>query len=290
MEGRVNFTIVGIFVLLFSIAIFGSAFWLMKFGTAESYKRYNIYIQESVAGLSKDSSVKYMGVDAGVVEKIEVDPKNTQQVKVTVKLHEKIKIKEDMTATLKFYGLTGLAYLEITGEDNLAKELTAKQEEIPIIKSSPSVYIKLDESLSMLASKLTAALDKVELLLKEQNLDNIEGTLTDIRQITSTLNQNKHQFVTLINEGAKIGTLLDELKQTSKTTKNVIKDLGRTIKRGDYNLKALAKPSIEKLDSLLEDVDTLTSKLEHTIDSIEQSPSDLLFKSANPKLGPGEEK
>lgn len=151
MEGRVNFTIVGIFVALFSVAILGFAFWLMKFGTAQEYKLYNIYIQESIAGLSKDSSVKYMGVDAGTVYKIEVNPTNTQQVKVTVKLQKEIKIKEDMTAILKFYGLTGLAYLEIIGYDNKSKELTLKEGEIPVIKSYPSVYIKLDESLSMLS-------------------------------------------------------------------------------------------------------------------------------------------
>ncbi|MBU1667856.1 MCE family protein [bacterium] len=290
MEAKVNFTMVGIFVLLFGISILGFAFWLMKFGSGEDYNYYHIYIEESIAGLSKDSSVKYLGVDAGVVDKIEVNPSNTQQVRITVKLQDDILIKEDMTATLKFYGLTGLAYLEIKGSDTSAKVLETKAGEIPVIKSSPSLYIKLDDSLSMIASKLASVLDKIDILLKEENLEQIENTLSDIQQIIETINQNKQHFVTLLKEGSEIGTVFEELKEMSKTAKNLMRNLDRSLKRGDYNLKEMAEPSIEKLNALLDEVDRLTSKLEHTVETIEQSPSDLLFKSSTPKLGPGEER
>ncbi len=290
METKVNFTIVGIFVLLFGISILGFAFWLMKFGSGQDYKYYHIYIEESIAGLSKDSSVKYLGVDAGVVDKIEVNPTNTQQVKITVKLQDELLIKEDMTATLKFYGLTGLAYLEIKGFDTSAKVLEIKAGEIPVIKSSPSVYIKLDDSLSMIASKLAIVLDKLDIFFKEQNLDNIENTLSDIRQITDTINQNKQHFIDLLKEGKEIGTVFDELKRTSKTAKNLMWNLDHSLKRGDYNLKEMTEPSIQKLNAILEEMDRLTTKLEQTVETIEQSPSDLLFKSATPKLGPGEER
>ena len=70
MESKINYTLVGLFVVLLLAGLTAFAFWLGKYGGEEEYDQYYTYFSESVAGLSTDTSVKYNGVDIGSVEHI----------------------------------------------------------------------------------------------------------------------------------------------------------------------------------------------------------------------------
>ena len=74
MESKINYIIVGAFVVLFSIGIAAFVFWLEKYGAEEDYKYYKTFMSESVSGLSREASVKYRGVDVGIVETIQINP------------------------------------------------------------------------------------------------------------------------------------------------------------------------------------------------------------------------
>ena len=57
MESRVNYTYIGIFVVIFSIGLIAFAFWLGKYGQDENdYRRFHVYLTESVSGLSPDAA------------------------------------------------------------------------------------------------------------------------------------------------------------------------------------------------------------------------------------------
>jgi len=314
MEGRVNYLSVGVFVALFIAGILSFAFWLTKYSNYEQQDHYVVYFDESVAGLNKDSSVKYMGVDAGVIEDIKVHPENTQLIAVYLKINHDIKIREDMQATLKFYGMTGLAYVEIFGHNPNAALLLSKADEVPVIKSAPSLFVKLDELLANLTEKLSQTLEKIEALISEKNLQNVENSLENISAITGELNTHKTDISKLIQEGVAleqqaslslkkiqeitshldagfgddIQSTLAEFKAASRQLKSVIKRIDRSIKQGDYNLKEISEPMVQKLSLMIDDISTLSLKMQEAVEDIQESPSDLLFKSKTIKLGPGE--
>ncbi len=53
MESKVNYTAVGVFVLIFTSSLIAFAFWLGKYNQDEAaYHRYHLYITESVSGLA----------------------------------------------------------------------------------------------------------------------------------------------------------------------------------------------------------------------------------------------
>ncbi len=314
MEGRVNYLLVGIFVTLFITGILGFAFWLTKYSNYEQQDHYLIYFDESVAGLNKDSSVKYMGVDAGVVEDIKVDPENTQLIAVYLKINHEIKIREDMQATLKFYGMTGLAYVEISGHNPNAPLLIPKEGEIPLIKSSPSLFVKLDEILANLTEKLSLTLENIEALISPKNVKNLENSLENISAITGELNTNKTNISQLIQRAvvledkatlslsrinnitshldAKLGDdikqTLREFKAASRVMKTLTKRIDKSIKNGDYNFKEISEPMVQKLSIMIDEFSALSTKMQETVEQIQESPSDILFKSKTIKLGPGE--
>jgi len=71
MYERINYFLVGIFVLIFSFLALYFGFWLAKSGyNKEDYNYYIAYFDESVDGLTKDSVVKVNGVDLGRVQEI----------------------------------------------------------------------------------------------------------------------------------------------------------------------------------------------------------------------------
>ena len=68
METKVNYTIVGVFVLLLGGALFGVALWLSAGGQFQrDQQRYHAYFDESVAGLNRNAPVRYRGVEVGRV-------------------------------------------------------------------------------------------------------------------------------------------------------------------------------------------------------------------------------
>ena len=74
---------------------------------------------------------------------------------------------------------------------------------------------------------------------------------------------------------------IDTLMQTSTNFNRVTLQVEKSIQRGDYNLKKIFEP-------MLVDIDILLAQLNDMSRSIENNPSDLLFKSRKSIKGPGE--
>jgi phospholipid/cholesterol/gamma-HCH transport system substrate-binding protein len=149
MEEKVNFVIVGVFVLVFSAAFIAIVLWLSSSKPyGKSYDIYQTYMRESVAGLNVNAPVRYRGVNVGQVRKIALAPGNVEQVQVTLAIESGTPIKTDTVAILSTYGLTGIAFVELTGGSREAAVLTAEADNpFPVIKSGPSLMVRLDASL-----------------------------------------------------------------------------------------------------------------------------------------------
>ena len=79
MENKVNYAVVGAFILVLVGAMIAAALWLASGGAFQ--KKYDLYLaveDESVAGLSQNAPVKYNGVDVGKVKQIHLDTDNPQ--------------------------------------------------------------------------------------------------------------------------------------------------------------------------------------------------------------------
>ena len=63
MEERVNYALIGLFVVVLSTVFVGVVTWLAAAGDEKTYDTYVAYTAESVSGLSPKAAVKYRGVD-----------------------------------------------------------------------------------------------------------------------------------------------------------------------------------------------------------------------------------
>lgn len=317
MYSRVNYTIVGIFVLLFGAGLVWFAFWLAKYGLHESYNIYKLEMKESITGLSKDSNVKLHGVDVGRVSEIRINPQNIETVEILLKIKKDVPIKEDMTASTQMLGVTGLLSIEIDGGTNTAKTLEPTDTYIPLIKTKPSLVSKLTNSLGGIGDRLQVLLVQSEKLLSNDNLEHVANILNNTEKVTqkgevledkavssleevdvtlqafrvSMANINEkfekatRDFTLMQKDFASIKkvsiTTIDKLFQTTKDFRRVTLKFERSLDRGDYNLKKMLEP-------VLVSVQILSNQLNSMSRQLGENPNDLLFKSRKSRKGPGE--
>jgi len=303
MYSRINYTIVGIFVLLFGAGMVWFAFWLSKYDIKDEFDIYKLEMHESVAGLSVDSNVKLRGVNIGSVSAIQINPKDIETVEIFVKIKKGIPIKEDMVAHTAMFGVTGLLSIEIEGGTNGAQTLMPTKDYIPIIKTKPSFLTQLTGDIGGASGKIEALLDQSKKLLSDHNiktlgeiLDNIEQmtargdevedkvilSLDEFRQSLANINRD---FKKLQEDFAEIKEVsvptIDTLMKTSKDFNRVTLKVENSLERGDYNLKQIFEP-------MLIEIRILTNQLTALSRQLEENPNDLLFKSRKLRKGPGE--
>jgi phospholipid/cholesterol/gamma-HCH transport system substrate-binding protein len=85
MEAKVNFAVVGVFVLMLGAGLIAGVQWFSSGGAYRKvYDTYETYMSESVSGLNLDAPVRYRGVEVGRVRKMALAPGNIQLVQLTL--------------------------------------------------------------------------------------------------------------------------------------------------------------------------------------------------------------
>ncbi|MDQ1326552.1 MAG: transporter substrate-binding protein [Campylobacterota bacterium] len=310
MYNKINYTVVGIFVLLFGAGMIWFAFWLAKWGLQDEYDVYKIEIKESVSGLSEDASVKIRGVDVGRVQTIRINPQNIEAVEIFLEIKKGTPIKENMVAHTQMFGVTGLLSIEIDGGTNDAKTLKPTETYIPVIQTKTSYVTRVSDSIGDIADRLSEFLVQTKKLISEKNIQAIENTLGHIEKITSrgeeleikvidSLTQldqtlqdlrGSMQGITHSFEGAtkdfasikdKVNPLSEELLTAAKRFDGLMFKVEKSLDRGDYNIKNMLEP-------VLVDMQILSSQINDLAQQLKQSPSDVLFKARKSRRGPGE--
>ncbi len=320
MEPKVNYTLVGLFIALLGVALIAGVLWLSRTDYRGIYDRYYTYMDESVSGLSNDSSVKYRGVDVGRVKEFILDPADPERVRIALDLVRGTPVKEDTVAVLETQGLTGITTVNLTGGNRDAPVLKAKPgENFPIIKSRPSFYAQLSGSLSRLTAneQLPALLVNLNNLTQEarglldaQSRAEFKRALADLAQITKVIAGRRMELADSIVKadaamerfaavGKKLDDRLPELLTETTASVRALRDatneiaraggaFGSTIEGSRADIAQFTGQTLPESGLLIGEVRQLTATLQRLASELEREPSALVFGRARPVLGPGE--
>ena len=292
MESRINYTIVGLFVFLLVTGLVAFVFWLAKYGTQQEYDQYLVYMSESVAGLSADASVKYKGVSVGNVGRISLKPDNTEEVELLLDIRQDVPIKTDTRAQIKSTGITGIAFIELTGSSNDAPLLKQSADTPPVIEASPSIFAQIDESSRQLVEKTNLAFAKFDRLFSEKNLQNIEAILRETNMLAGDIRSQLAGFDEVVANGVILEkraiAAFEQVETAAGSVKKMASSLEKTYVDVGRNMGRNVQQSFDSFNQLLYDLDLAVLGLHDTIEAIRASPNDLLFKSSLPRPGPGE--
>lgn len=292
MESKINYTLVGLFVVFLTAGLITFAYWLGKHGGKQEYDTYLVYMSESVAGLSTDASVKYKGVNVGTVVQLGISPHNSEEVELRLQIVRSTPIKTDTTAQLKSFGITGLAFIELSGGSKDAPLLKTSSTGVPIIPATPSTFTQMYASLEQLVKQSTLAMAKFDRILSEKNLENIATIIAETTLLVKDIRGQLQGLQDVVDNGvvmekqitkafAKVADASQSIQTMADSLEHNYADLG-------HNMRQDVQQSLELLNQLLYNLDILAGDLKHTTQAIQASPSDLLFKRSQPKPGPGE--
>ena len=178
METRANYVLIGAFTLAAAAFMLLFGLWAAKYTSDKDWRHYDVVFDAAVTGLTEGGSVQYNGISVGSVDDLRLDPDDPRKVIARVKLRAETPVKTDTHAKLSFTGLTGTAFIQLTGGSPDAPRLVGRNDEVPVIQTEASALQNIAET----ANKLVTRLDKV---LSGKNIENIEKTLAHLEQAQS---------------------------------------------------------------------------------------------------------
>lgn len=308
METKVNYVIVGLFVLLLSVAMIAGVLWL------SAGKQYNVvydsylaYMHESVSGLNLNAPVKYRGVAVGQVRQISLDKLNPEQVRLEFAIERGTPIKQDTIAILRSQGLTGIAYIELSGGSSASPLLAAeKGEAYPVIKTAPSLLGRLDTSLTGLLNNLSKTTENLNDLLDAENRKALKRTLADISILTGTLVMHKAELDKTVSNtsltmenAAKISSqmpaLIERIARSTEALEKMAKEATRASISARKTIDGMGPDAIRftnnglpELEKMIGSMREMMASLQRVTEQIEQDPSMLLRGKEAQQHGPGE--
>lgn len=300
MDTKINFFKIGLFVIVLIVSLLFVVFWLGKFGfEKKKFDEYTIYFKESVSGLNIGSSIKYKGFEVGNVGEIKLNPNNSEEIQIDITIKKGTPIKEDNYAVLGNLGITGLKYIELKGGSNNSNLLKEDENGFKIISSKTSDLTTLVDSTTDLTNELTLVLAQMKKLLADENikiisqiLDKTQNSMSNVEQFSNYLVNNEKKLDELlknINILTKNGNKsFESIDKSASSFKELSNEILLEIKKGSFDINDMSKKSFEKLNIVLNSLDSTLLQTQILIDNLNQSPSDILFKQKNIKNGPGE--
>ena len=310
-----SYSVVGAFVLVLGAVLIAGVLWLASGGAFQ--KKYDLYLaieDESVAGLNLNAPVKYNGVDVGKVREIRLDPDNPERVNLLFAIERGTPIKEDTVAVLKTQGLTGIAYVELSGGGRDTPPLRATAgSEYPVIRTKPSLSARLENVLTNVLAKLDSTSNTINSILSDENRAALKSALADIAAVAHTIAARKatleagianaaRTFENTSRATAQVGPVIDrigrsadavekmgnEIARTSASVGKTVDSVGADVKNVGADVKRFTAETLPELERLLGELSVLTTSLRRLSEQTERDPRGLLFGRRPVPEGPGE--
>lgn len=216
---------------------------------------YYVYFR-NIAGLDEKTKLKIAGVDAGFIERIELQK---GVAKVTLRIQKGVPMFSDASASIKATGLLGDKYLEIKpgSKEPALKNGDTIQDVIEIVDIDDLVrkLSKVSENVSTLVTSLNEAVgtEDAKRSLREtvSNLSNVTANLNE----TIIVNDKKLRDVldTIKTLTASLNELVDKNKEPLTDTVGNLREFSANLKTDGPELIANLNKTTKELKEMVEE-------------------------------------
>jgi phospholipid/cholesterol/gamma-HCH transport system substrate-binding protein len=302
MEREANYAAVGAFVLLVLSMAGLFVYWYSEAREHRSYTPYEIYFDGSVSGLTRGSSVRYLGVDVGRVVRMSIDPRNASRVQVVVDIDATTPISDRTVAELSMQGITGVLYIDLL--QNPAGHKLAEAvpgEEYPVIRSTRSNLDVLLAGLPEMVGLASGALERVQLVLSDENvgalsrsfahldqaattlpetLRDIRALVADLRGTSSELRATAASLLALTHDSApKVRVAIERMDAVAGNLAHATGELDQLVTENRSDLRAFTRDGLPELERLLRSGREATTEIRDLARSLREDPSQLLYQA-----------
>ena len=282
METRANHVWVGAVALLLLAALAAFIVWLAQLGTADQ-KEYDIFFQQSVAGLANGSQVAFAGVPVGQVTQIRLWAQDPEFVRVRIRVDQDVPILIGTTAAISS-SFTGVSTINLDGARKgrppITCETTACTEGVPVIPPRAGGFGEILANAPLLLERLATLTERLTLLLSDRNQEEITGILANTNRMTADLARATPQVERTLAELQvtlrEASESLDQFEKVTASTDRLLNQEGTALAEQLRDTLGSAERAASTLSATLEDVQPATKQLtESTLPAAEATLRDL---------------
>jgi len=308
MQSKVNYTVVGLFVIVLVTCLFIAIIWLSSISHGKFYHTYLVYVHEDVTGLTTESPVRFNGVKVGYVESMSLDQENSKLVRITLRIEPEVAVTTSTYAMLNVQGLTGVVYVNLKSENEKAPLLTAqKGEPYPVIPSKPSFLMQLSTVLPEVTGDIQQLSASIAQVLDAKNRQAIQESLHNMATVTRALSDNSAEFTETLRSFhqamANIAAASDHFPETmvalNKTLNSVnhlseqmnqaSESVSTTMKSGQLVIRNFSDQLMPSAQQALSNLAQATLGVHQLTAELQRDPS-MFVRGRMPKSpGPGEQ-
>jgi phospholipid/cholesterol/gamma-HCH transport system substrate-binding protein len=303
METRGRHVLIGSFLLLMVLALFGFIIWMARLDS-RSAKDYDIFFRGGVTGLANGGIVRFNGVPIGQVRKIALVKDDPGLVRVRISVDGDTPVLQGTTAILDAQGFTGVAFVQLQGGYKGQKPIEALEgQDAPVIPAQPSAIQSLFMNAPQLIEQASVAITRIGTLLNEENRKNIGNSLSNINKLTDGLAKSTPDFQQAVSSldatMAELRTASKSVRQLADTTNTTVstdlpplmadlRGVAQRMRKTADNLDlavTAARPGIDDLSSttvpelnrLIVDLRNTSKSLQAATEKFEDGPAQALF-------------
>ncbi len=255
--------------------------------------------QGSVAGLRVGSTVFYRGIEVGKVKSIYFDSEHPELILVPLEINKNIQFTQGVYATLDMKGVTGLTQISLKDKGNNPALLKTQQH----ILIEPSLIERLSGSSEQTIDQVQLAMERVNELLSDTNIQHIQQILVNVASATQQLNrlQNKAEATlepipALMNTAtlmlSKMTQTADEFSVLSQQLQKELPLLAEQskslIQTGNKVGQQFLQTTLPRANTLIMQLQATTRRFDRVGSMLEHDPQAFLLGTQLIQPAPGE--
>ncbi|MDF0543940.1 MlaD family protein [Sphingobium sp. H39-3-25] len=228
MERHASYALVGILSTLLLVAAIVFVVWLggSRFGGSDD--PYRVVFHGPVRGLSVGAEVQFNGIKVGQIERIRLDEQDPNRVITDVVLTHGTPVRVDSLASTETQGISGVSIVQISAGTPARPLLRkASNKRRPIIQSKPNALSSLLQGGGQVVQNASEALQRVNRLLSDRNIDAMSAMVQDLKLTTGELAANRAMFGHAASTLAKLDRAADDIEQTAASVRTIVDGDGR---------------------------------------------------------------
>lgn len=313
VETKRSTVIVGAVTLALVVALFGFILWLSNYATG-GRREYDLFFNQSVAGLSVGSTVSFSGVPVGQVERIALMPETPEFIRVRISVGEDVPVLEGTTAVLQASGFTGVSVIQLQGAIRDAPPISEPGPfGVPVIPTRTSGFGQILETAPEVVERASVLVARLNEVLSDENrenfarlLDNLDTASTEVAKeapkLGATLDEAQKTLRSAAVAADRVAALSDEtgrlvsqdgraalaeLRAAATATSAAATRLDRVLAAAEPGVATLATDTVPELNRLLAELRAAATSLEALADRAATDPQSFLAGTPRPDYEPG---
>ncbi len=278
MSPKPRYAVVGLFLLVMAGLFVFFVAWMYGYRKGVEFRTCVILTEESVGGVRIGSPVRYKGIDVGKVSGLEIYKEDPNVVVIYLKVRRDVPIHRDTRARIVPMGITGLAYIGLTGgregEPYLVK---IGGREYPLIRLELSEFQRVYRSLPEVLARVDELVGRMNRLFSDRNIHLVNRALVKLVVLEERLK----------GLSAKLERLADRYRSTGEKVDRVLGKVEVSADSFNSLLTGMENGTLREIDHLLAELKRTVRDADILLRRISDNPSILLY-GYQATEGPGE--